>query len=127
MAPQLVSWGKAKTVSASVVRRIQEGTGPVDAARDVIANAEVVRASPAIKAKLLCTLGELVIEAVALQGVLRQQRVLWQHGAMIFGPAVFDFVPTLGARGRRNSKREQGPVAPENRRLRSALRVGRGE
>ena len=46
--------------------------------------------------------------------VQRQYRVLWQHGALIFGHEVSEFVPPLGTRTRRGGKRDEAPVTPDS-------------
>lgn len=138
--PQAELWATNGLVDEGEIERIRAGVGPIDAAKDVIAIAAIVNASPAIKAKMFGAdeLAKRVARAHAYLAlatpsrtaelpnlplakavdhqarlwtlVLAQHAELWRHGANIFNREVDEHVPTLNSRV--VTKHPDAPVEP---------------
>lgn len=125
---QLTVWGKVNLVPANEVERIKAGTGPIDAAQDVLSIIELPSRYPVLEGKLLHSakeLDQMVQRAKALLAVVkptslrrtndgyaeqldlqarvwtllvRQYERLWKDGAFLYGREVDEYVPALGSR-----------------------------
>ncbi len=140
LMPQAELWATNGLVDEAEIERIRAGSGPIDAAKDVIAMAAIANASPEIKAKMFGAdqLDERVARArtyldiatpsgtvelpnLALSKaldhqarlwtlVLEQHAELWRHGANLFGDQVDEHVPALNSRV--VTKHAEAPVEP---------------